>query len=168
MPPTTSSSRRLLIALALPICLIGLASCGSDEAKGDTGTEGSTPDPEAVAAGMTITVSSTDLGDVLVDGEGNTLYLFTPDGTGDPTCVDECATTWPPLISKGEPEVDGVDDGVVDTVSTADGSLQVTAGGHPLYIYSGDSAPGETKGQGSDDKWYVVGPTGEAITTEAK
>lgn len=162
-----SGTRRVLIGLTALVCLIGLTSCGSDsdsEAKGTTGaTSSSSPDPQAAGSGVTITTASTDLGDVLVDGEGNTLYLFTPDGTGEPTCVDSCADAWPPLTSKGEPSVDGVGASVISTVARPDGSTQVTAAGHPLYIYAGDSAPGDTAGQGSGGKWFVVAPDGTAI-----
>ena len=38
--------------------------------------------------------------------------------------------------------------------------------GHPLYTYAGDSAPGQTTGQGSDDfgaEWYAVWAAGTPI-----
>ncbi|CAN5546295.1 hypothetical protein BH10ACT3_BH10ACT3_07840 [soil metagenome] len=160
--------RTLLLALLTVAAVVGLAACGSDEANGTTGaTSSSSPDPGTAASGVTITLASTDLGDVLADGEGNVLYLFTPDATGAPTCVDACATTWPPLVSSGEPDVDGVASRVISTVATADGSTQVTAGGHPLYAYSGDSAPGDIAGQGSGGKWFVVSADGTPIETLA-
>ena len=132
---------------------------------------GTPPAPSAIdasgagAAGASVEVSSTDLGDILVDGEGRTLYLFTPDGTGTPTCVDTCAAAWPPLVSNGEPAVEGIEEGVVGTVTSADGTSQVTAGGRPLYTYGGDTAPGDTTGQGSGGNWFVVGADGNAIDT---
>jgi predicted lipoprotein with Yx(FWY)xxD motif len=38
------------------------------------------------------------------------------------------------------------------------GAKQVTYGGHPLYYFSGDTAPGQTKGQGVDGVWFLIGP----------
>ena len=164
-----TGTRRVAIGLTVLVCVVGLAACGSDsDSDGASGaTSSSNPDPQAAGSGVTVTIGSTDLGDVMVDGEGHTLYVFTPDGTGEPTCTDSCAATWPPLISKGEPSIEGIEDGVISTVETADGSTQVTAAGQPLYIYAADAAPGDADGQGSGGKWYVVAKDGSLIKDEA-
>lgn len=167
---SATGARRVVIGLTALVCVIGLTACGSesDAAKGTTGaTSSSSPDPGAAGSGVTITMGSTDLGDVMVDGEGNTLYVFTPDGTGKPTCTTSCADAWPPLITKGEPSVEGIGSGVISTVETADGSTQATASGQPLYTYAGDSAPGDTAGQGSGGTWYVVAKDGSLIKDDA-
>ena len=47
-----------------------------------------------------------------------------------------------------------------------DGTTEVTYHGHPLYTFAGDSAPGQTTGQGSDDfgaEWYVLSAAGTPI-----
>jgi predicted lipoprotein with Yx(FWY)xxD motif len=54
--------------------------------------------------------------------------------------------------------------GDVDTITGTDGSTQVTLDGWPLYYFAGDSAAGDTSGQGVDDVWWVVGADGEKIT----
>ncbi len=54
------------------------------------------------AGGELVTVVESDLGQILADGEGRTLYLFTPDTEGDSTCYDQCAANWPPLLAEGE------------------------------------------------------------------
>lgn len=166
-----TGTRRVVIGLTVLVCVVGLAACGSDsgsEAKGTTGaTSSSSPDPGASGSGVTVTMGSTDLGDVMVDGEGNTLYVFTPDGTGEPTCTGSCADAWPPLITKGQPSVEGIDSSVISTVTAADGGEQATAAGQPLYTYSGDSAPGDTAGQGSGGTWYVVAKDGSLIKGDA-
>ena len=41
--------------------------------------------------------------------------------------------------------------------------IQVTYNGWPLYFYAGDTAPGDTNGQGQGGVWYVVDPTGNPI-----
>ena len=117
------------------------------------------------ATGVTVQLASTDdLGDVLVDGEGRTLYAFTPDEeTGEPTCYDDCAGNWPPLISSGEITVgEGLDDSSFTTVPrTDDAGDQVAIGHWPLYYFANDSAPGDVNGQGVGDVWFVVGADGE-------
>jgi len=112
----------------------------------------------AAASGPVLTVADSDLGAILADGEGNTVYLFVPDGQGEPTCTGDCAATWPPLtdsVSAGG----GVDATLLGTA----GSGQVTYNGWPLYYYTGDQAPGDTNGQEVGGVWFVIDPTGNPI-----
>ena len=44
----------------------------------------------------------------------------------------------------------GVTQSLLGTSSRPDATVQITYNGHPLYYYKGDSAPGDTKGQGVD------------------
>lgn len=44
-----------------------------------------------------------------------------------------------------------------------DGTKQVTYGGHPLYYYLGDTAPGQTKGQGVGGVWFLIGPVANVM-----
>ncbi|MCU1432483.1 MAG: hypothetical protein JWP95_1588 [Actinotalea sp.] len=123
---------------------------GEDDAAGDDGG--------AVMAG------TTDLGEVLVDAEGMTLYVFDPDAQGASTCYDACATAWPPLIAEGQPAAgDGADDAMLGTVERTDGAQQVTYDGWPLYSFADDAAAGDVNGQGLNDKWWVVTPAGEPV-----
>lgn len=119
------------------------------------------------AAATTVTTSTTDLGTFLVDGEGNTLYIFLPDDQGDSTCYDACADNWPPLVGEVTAGA-GVDENLLGTTTrtgSADqqGTVQVTYNGWPLYYFAGDSAPGDTNGQGVKDVWYVIDPAGDPI-----
>jgi predicted lipoprotein with Yx(FWY)xxD motif len=112
----------------------------------------------------TVMVAESDLGQILVDGEGRTLYLFTPDEAGEPTCYEGCAQAWPPLLAEGEITVgEGLDDTDFSTATRTDGGEQVKIGTWPLYYFANDAAPGDTNGQGLNDVWYVVSPSGEAI-----
>jgi predicted lipoprotein with Yx(FWY)xxD motif len=112
----------------------------------------------------TVMVAESDLGQILVDGEGRTLYLFTPDEAGEPTCYEGCAQAWPPLLAEGEITVgEGLDDADFSTATRTDGGEQVKIGTWPLYYFANDAAPGDTNGQGLNDVWYVVSPEGEAI-----
>jgi predicted lipoprotein with Yx(FWY)xxD motif len=132
-----------------------------DEAPAD---DGDGDDAEAGSPG-TVGLGDTDLGEVLVDAEGMTLYLFTQDSEGTSACVDGCAEAWPPLVADGEPTAgDGVDAALLGTIERADGTTQVTYAGHPLYTYAADEAPGDTVGQGVGDVWYAVDASGEAVS----
>ncbi|GAB2986942.1 hypothetical protein [Saccharothrix stipae] len=103
------------------------------------------------------------MGEVVQDGDGRTLYRFDKD-TPDPAksnCEGQCAVTWPPVLSNGTPQLQGVDPALVSTVKRADGTEQVTLDGWPLYTYAKDEAPGQWKGQGVGGTWFVVQPNGK-------
>ncbi|MEU4449019.1 hypothetical protein AB0K14_38900 [Actinosynnema sp. NPDC050801] len=103
------------------------------------------------------------MGEVVQDGDGRTLYRFDKD-TPDPAksnCEGQCAVTWPPVLSNGTPQLQGVDPALVSTVKRADGTDQVTLDGWPLYTYAKDEAPGQWKGQGVGGTWFVVQPNGK-------
>jgi predicted lipoprotein with Yx(FWY)xxD motif len=106
-------------------------------------------------------VSSTDeLGEFLVTADGMTVYLFSNDEAGVSNCADECAEAWPPVTVSAEQRLAaaGGIEGEWGTIERADGSLQVTYNGMPLYLYAEDAAPGDTNGQGVGDVWWVVEP----------
>lgn len=114
-----------------------------------------------------VEVTSSDLGDILVDGEGMTLYVFDSDTDGTSTCYDDCAANWPPLagdVSAG----DGIDESLLGTTERDDGETQVTYADQPLYYFAADQSPGDTNGQAVGDVWWVVSPEGESITGEAE
>jgi predicted lipoprotein with Yx(FWY)xxD motif len=122
------------------------------------------PSTPTSAGGETVTVADSALGQILVDGEGKTLYLFTNDTAGESTCYDQCAAAWPPLLADGEITVgEGLDDSDFSTVARTDGTMQVKIGEWPLYYFANDAAAGDTNGQGINEVWYVVSPSGEAI-----
>jgi predicted lipoprotein with Yx(FWY)xxD motif len=109
----------------------------------------------------TVRVSSNqDLGQFLVDSRGMTLYMFTNDTEGVSNCTDQCAENWPPLTVANADLVGGGAGvmGALGTIERADGTLQVTYNGMPLYYWRDDAAPGDTNGQGRNDVWFVVPP----------
>jgi predicted lipoprotein with Yx(FWY)xxD motif len=166
-------------ALALAGCSGGDTSGGSDgsassDGGGDLyGSDGGSTDGATDAAGggdaaagaTTVAVGSTSLGDVLVDGDGMTLYMFDSDTQGgESTCYDGCASAWPPLLTDGDPAAgDGADGGMLGTVERTDGTMQVTYDGWPLYYWAQDSAAGDVNGQGVNDVWWVLGPDGTPV-----
>jgi predicted lipoprotein with Yx(FWY)xxD motif len=128
----------------------------------DEAAPGDTTPPAAAAP--TIALGETSLGTIVTDADGMTLYLFTPDEAGAPTCTGGCAEAWPPVLVDGEivaPE--GIDASLLSTVQHPDGGVQLKIGKWPLYRFSGDEAPGDVNGQGSGEKWFVVGADGKGI-----
>ena len=116
------------------------------------------------------------LGKILVDGKGMTLYMYTKDTPNTSVCYDKCAVAWPPLLTIGQPTLgDNVSAGAISTTLRKDGSVQVTYNNWPLYYFFKDKAPGDVKGQGVTNNWWVVSgegnpikPASLAITTTGK
>jgi predicted lipoprotein with Yx(FWY)xxD motif len=155
------------------IAAVVIAGCGSGSTAG-SGPSATVATPTAFSGSagpgngaVAISVTTTKLGTFLVDGRGNTLYLFEADRTGSSACTDSCLSTWAPLVATGAPAVGpGVAAGRLGVITRPDGAHQVTYAGHPLYHFAGDKAAGDTKGQGVKAfgaDWYVVGVNGSKI-----
>lgn len=164
--------RRLRLQVLVLLAVLVLGACGDDtEETGDDGAASGAVDESDGAendASTTVAVTDSALGEILVDGDGMTLYLFTNDDERKSNCAGSCAQTWPPLLADGEVEAgSGVDEALLTTFDRDDGSKQVAYNGAPLYHYTPDEAAGDTKGQGVGGVWYVVGKDGEAIKEAA-
>ena len=123
-------------------------------------TESTEPATGGEAPPRAVFIGETPLGVALTDADGFTLYGFTNDSAGHPTCNDACANAWPPLLVDGDILPEGLDAAVFSIVERDDGSHQLKAGKWPLYRFAGDDEPGQTNGQGSGDVWFVVNPDG--------
>ena len=152
----------VLVATALTLVA---AACGSPETESAPVTEVTVPAPaagavEEIAAPVPwISVASSSLGQILVDGQGLTLYLVSSG-----VCAGSCAGIWPPVPYDDVAVLgDGIDAFLLGQTEREDGFLQATYNGHPLYLYSGDSAPGDVNGQGVSDVWFVVDATGSGV-----
>jgi predicted lipoprotein with Yx(FWY)xxD motif len=152
---------------------IALAGCGSSGggSTGSTGAAASSGSGTPSSAGAaTIATRKTSLGTILVVGQGRTLYLWVPDKGGKSVCDGACAQVWPPVLTTGAPKAGkGVKASLLGTTTRKDGQTEVTYKDHPLYTYAEDQAPGDTTGQGSNGfgaPWWVVSPSGAAITTK--
>jgi predicted lipoprotein with Yx(FWY)xxD motif len=150
-------------AALLAALTIALAACGGDDdTSGTAATAAPTTKAPQEAAGATVAVADSKLGDILVDGEGRTLYVFTKDKGDQSACSGECATNWPALTGTATAGT-GVQASLLSTSMQANGTSQVTYGGKPLYYFAGDAKPGDTNGQGVGKVWYVVGGDGEMV-----
>jgi predicted lipoprotein with Yx(FWY)xxD motif len=112
--------------------------------------------------------NDSNLGKILVNSQGRTLYLFQKDSGTTSSCTGACAAAWPPLRANGQPTVgSGANASMVGTTTRSDGNPQVTYNGHPLYLYAGDKNPGDTNGQGLTafgGGWFAVSPAGDQIS----
>ena len=154
---------RQMLAVAIGALAIVAWACGSP----DTTAGGEPLPPETTAAPSArsgLSVAASDVGAIVVDGEGRTLYLFASDGEGTSTCSGQCAETWPPftedLLGETGP---GVDSSLVGTIARDDGAVQVTYNGHPIYYYIGDRSPGDINGHGFSDQWFAFTAKGAAV-----
>jgi predicted lipoprotein with Yx(FWY)xxD motif len=116
-------------------------------------------------------VTQSKFGRVLVEGHGHSLYLFDRDRGGKSSCYGGCAGEWPPLLVSGKPHAkSGVKASLLGRTRRRDGRWQVTYKGHPLYTFAGDTAKGQTNGEGLDDFggwWYLISPAGAKVVGEA-
>ncbi|MET0325759.1 MAG: hypothetical protein ABW219_11085 [Ilumatobacteraceae bacterium] len=135
-----------------------LSDEAATEATETVAPETTVPEPVAPAS-----VTSSELGDIMVDESGMTLYGFTKDANGTPTCQGDCADAWPPLLVDSAELPEGLDPAVFTVVERPDGGFQLKAGKWPLYRFAGDAAPGDTNGQGSGGVWFVVDAAGGLI-----
>jgi predicted lipoprotein with Yx(FWY)xxD motif len=118
---------------------------------------------EAAGPPTVTTADVDDLGTVLVGGEGWVLYLFTNDPEGESACTGDCAANWPPLTVPDEASLTAGEDVAAElgVIERDDGSLQVTAAGHPLYRYAADPGPGVASGHEVGGVWFAVTADGE-------
>jgi predicted lipoprotein with Yx(FWY)xxD motif len=181
---------------ALPLLVGGvlaLAGCGSSSSTtGSTAASSSTPETTAssagaygtgsaatstaaastsVSAGMQISTKAiSGLGSVLVNAQGRTLYMFTPDNHAKVTCLSSCASLWPPAkLSSGQKATAGGEAkaSLLGSDPDPEGGTVVTYAGWPLYTYAADSGPGTANGQGvsaNGGLWYVLSSSGKTIT----
>ena len=155
----------LAATAAVPLAALALAGCGG----GDDGTSSSAAAAKAPSGkATTIGVAGTDLGKVLVDSTGRTIYLFEKDSGSKSACHGDCLVDWPPVRTAGKPTVgSGLSASKVGTTPTDGGDPQVTYNGHPLYLFQGDKNPGDTSGQGLSAfgaSWFTLSRAGDAIT----
>lgn len=156
---STPRTRRTLALTASGLAAAALiAGCGSSG--GSSHPAGSPSAP----AGVTVqTAQDPELGTIVTDGAGFTLYRFDQDrnSPSESYCNGGCASVWPPEHAEGTVTVKGIDSKLVGTVTRDDGTGQVTLDGWPAYRYSPDSKPGDTKGQGVGGTWFALTPSGD-------
>ena len=157
---------------ALGLLLLLAAAIGACAQPEVAPTPSPVPSPPVSApspGGVTIVASEhPELGTVLADAGGRTLYLFTGDERKVSNCSTGCAEAFPPLLTVGDPVADeGVSAGRLDTLTREDGSTQATYNGWPLYYFAADEKAGDAMGQNVGEVWFVVSTDGAPIQSSA-
>jgi predicted lipoprotein with Yx(FWY)xxD motif len=118
----------------------------------------------------TVGVRNDNLGTILVNSQGHTLYLFQKDSGTQSACTGACASAWPPLRVNGKPTVgSGADSSLVGTATRSDGKPQVTYNGHCLYLYVNDTNAGDTNGEGLNafgGSWFALDSAGNQVNLQ--
>jgi predicted lipoprotein with Yx(FWY)xxD motif len=153
-PWAVPPSRVVALTLTTVLGVSGFLAADS-LARGSSGTK------------ATVSLRKTNLGPILVNSRGQTLYLFAKDRNGKSACSGSCARFWPPLLTRGKPTAGpGVKASLLGTTRRSNGSLQVSYNRHPLYTYALDKRAGQTKGEGSfafGARWWAVSARGRAV-----
>ena len=122
-------------AIALTAALLSLGACaGTSKQLGDT--------------------VSTSQGDVLVAGNGDTLYTYDKDTPDKSNCTGACAAIWPPAEVGPGAEAKGD----FSIMTRPSGTRQWAYKGKPLYTYTLDGGPGAISGDDVDGTWHLAKP----------
>jgi predicted lipoprotein with Yx(FWY)xxD motif len=155
----------LVRAAAVPLAAVTFAGFGVSAAGASTA-----PEAAAKSKPATVHVAKTDLGKVLVNSKGRTLYHFLADQGTTSACSGACATNWPPLRASGTPKAGkGTQASLLTTSPRSDGKAQVVYNGHPLYTFQGDNKAGATTGQGVNAfgaQWFALSGTGDVVMSQ--
>ena len=156
------------VGLGLAVTMAACSSNSSNSASSGSSTTVASASPTTVAAPATTTTvaaliktaGNANLGAILTDASGKTLYTRDTDPAGGSSCTGSCATTWPPLLlPAGSTSPGAVPTGVTGTLTSfarTDTGTQVALSGKALYTFSGDSAAGQTNGDGVGGIWHVA------------
>ena len=165
MPVPVKVGIPLASALLATACSSAAASPSSSSSPSSAPAAGSSA--SASTTGTVISTQAGSAGTFLTDG-GRAVYLWAKDGMNMSACTGACASAWPAVPATGTlTATGGAKASDLGTITRSDGTKQVTYDGHPLYYFVGDSAAGQTNGQGSDNfgaKWWLVAPSGAEIT----
>ena len=114
-------------------------------------------------AGRLSVWQSAELGPVVTDGAGFTLYRFDDDRASPPasTCTGDCAAAWPPVPADGASAGQGIDPALLGSVTRPDGTKQLTVAGRPMYRYTRDTEPRQANGHKVGGTWFATAPDGK-------
>ncbi|MFD7291720.1 SCO0930 family lipoprotein [Streptomyces sp. NPDC059897] len=141
---------------------------GSADGYGSSGTDKSAA--KSKSAGQLASWDSKELGKVLTDSEGMTLYRFDKDTAQPPksNCDAACLKAWPAVPASGAKAAPGVDESLLGEVTAAGGTKQLTVDGWPMYHYAEDKKAGDVKGQGVGGTWWAAAPDGKKANKKAE
>lgn len=156
-------SKWLIPAGLAAAAMVAVGCASSTSPASPSGSGGSTHTGAPVSTGSALKTATIGGATVLTNASGFTLYWFVPDTKTTSNCNGSCATFWPPV--KGPATAGSGVTGTLGTITRSDGSTQATYNGHPLYTYTGDTAPGQANGNGinaSGGVWHQLTASGAA------
>ncbi|MFD8934947.1 SCO0930 family lipoprotein [Streptomyces sp. NPDC059578] len=105
------------------------------------------------------------LGEIVVDGNGRTVYRFTKDSAWPmkSACTGACLEKWPVVAPVAKADTSGILLKRYVTFDRPDGVEQQTIDCWPLYTFAGDKDAGDTNGQGVGGTWFAVRPDGKLV-----
>ena len=164
--------RGLLVVPAVAAGLAALAACSSSSSSSSSApssapatSASATGSPAAAASGAAAAtvegLKTASIGGVtvLTNAKGFTLYSFAPDTATKSACSGACATAWPPQPASATVT------SPYTSIKRPDGITQLVFNGHPLYTFTGDTAPGTASGNGVNafgGLWHEVPASGAA------
>jgi predicted lipoprotein with Yx(FWY)xxD motif len=162
--------RNRVLATSAVLGALLLASCGTSTAPGSAYSGSTATAMSSVASAASSAASSkampsaglavrkTRIGYVLTDELGYTVYWFAKDprGSSHPACAGQCVLTWFPVTGRAVAAKGVTLDAKLGCITRANGVMQATYNGYPLYTFASDRAPGMTSGNGSDGVWHVI------------
>jgi predicted lipoprotein with Yx(FWY)xxD motif len=155
--------RRRILCAVIAVCLLACAPSGASV----PATATSAPAPPTTAQVTAKATNNAQLGNIVTDGNGRTVYVFMRDERNRSNCAGSCPQTWSPLTATSPNAGDGLAANLLATITRDDGSTQVTYNGKPLYYYIGDTQAGETKGQNISNVWFTVSVDGGPVQSNA-
>jgi predicted lipoprotein with Yx(FWY)xxD motif len=117
---------------------------------------------KTVSTPLTVKVGTAGGKQALVDANGCAFYLNISDTAQQSTCTAACLAVWPPATAPGQAG-SGVQQTNLGSFTRPEGGQQLTAFGHQLYYFHGDTQPGQANGQGTASMWFLVDPNGNPI-----
>ncbi|MDF3298774.1 SCO0930 family lipoprotein [Streptomyces tropicalis] len=118
-----------------------------------------------------LSVKKSDLGDIVVDHNGMTVYRFLKDKAWPKSvshCTGACLEKWPAVAPVPASDTKGVQKKGLMGFTRPEGTKQMTVDCWPIYTFSGDKVPGDVNGQGVGGTWYAVSPDGKPVGAPAK
>jgi predicted lipoprotein with Yx(FWY)xxD motif len=168
VPATARPTAILILSLVLAACSETPAASSANETVAPTPSpetsEPAAPSESADASGEAAVVTAdSDLGTILTDATGMTIYFFANDTEGTSNCEGDCLANWPPVEAEDSPAAGEGVTAELGTIERSDGTRQLTVNGFPAYYFAADAAAGDVNGQGVGGVWWVFGADDEHI-----
>lgn len=162
------------LLISVPILLVvlgGLYLLITNVVQAPTGDKGPTITPVGVMyekGNLLLGTDGPNGKSYLIGFNGHPVYTFANDTAGVSNCSGNCTATWLPYLVPDTSPLGNLKlgvNGTAGTITRADGGLQVTFNGKPLYFYISDTNTSGPTGDGVDGKWSVARPL---VQTEAQ